>query len=112
MDDERARDLLTQARAEAERALASVDPSRPTQDAEGDVRDRVDMGDDLLEKEIDVGLAEELRERLAAIERAEQRLQDGSYGVSVDSGEPIPDGRLEIIPWAERTAAEQQRLGG
>jgi DnaK suppressor protein len=70
------------------------------------------MGDDLLEKEIDVGLADELRERLAAIARAEQRLADGSYGRSVDSGEPIPDGRLEIIPWAERTAAEQQRLGG
>jgi DnaK suppressor protein len=112
MDPERARELLTQARAEAERALGAVDPSRPTQDAEGDVRDRVDMGDDLLEKEIDVGLAEELRERLAAIERAEQRLEDGGYGLSVDSGEPIPDGRLEIIPWAERTAAEQQRLGG
>jgi DnaK suppressor protein len=112
MDEERARELLARAKTEAERALASVDPSRPTQDAEGDVPDRVDMGDDLLEKEIDVGLADELRERLAAIARAEQRLADGSYGRSVDSGEPIPDGRLEIIPWAERTAAEQQRLGG
>jgi RNA polymerase-binding transcription factor DksA len=30
--------------------------------------------------------------------------------VSVDSGEPIPDGRLEAVPWAERTAKEQSRL--
>lgn len=111
MDDERARELLAGARADAERQLSAIDPSRATVDAAGDVRDRIDMGDDLLEKEIDVGLADELRERLAAIERAEKRLADGSYGLSVDSGEPIPDGRLEIIPWAERTAAEQERLG-
>ena len=46
---------------------------------------------------------------LAAIERAKQRLADGTYGKSVESGEPIPDGRLQSIPWAERTAEEQAR---
>jgi RNA polymerase-binding transcription factor len=111
MDPERARELLARARAETERALSAVDPRHVTEDAEGDVLDRADMGDSLLEKEIDVGLADELHERLAAIERAENRLAEGKYGLSVDSGEPIPDGRLEIIPWAERTAAEQERLG-
>ena len=50
-----------------------------------------------------------LREELAAIERAEQRLRDGTYGLSVESGEPNPDARLEMIPWAERTAEEQAR---
>jgi DnaK suppressor protein len=43
------------------------------------------------------------------VERAEKRLAEGTYGLSVESGEPIPDGRLEIIPWAERTAEEQAR---
>ena len=33
----------------------------------------------------------------------------GTYGLSVDSGEPIPDDRLEAIPWAERTVEEQSR---
>ena len=28
----------------------------------------------------------------------------------MESGEPIPDGRLEAIPWAERTAEEQARF--
>ena len=37
-------------------------------------------------------------------------MEEGTYGVSVESGEPIPDGRLEAIPWAERTAEEQSRL--
>jgi DnaK suppressor protein len=34
---------------------------------------------------------------------------DGTYGVSIESGQPIPDARLEAIPWAERTAEEQAR---
>jgi len=56
-----------------------------------------------------VGLAESLREELAAVERAEQRLANGTYGKSVESGEAIPDGRLQSVPWAERTADEQAR---
>ena len=33
----------------------------------------------------------------------------GTYGLSVESGEPIPDDRLEAVPWAERTVEEQAR---
>jgi DnaK suppressor protein len=47
---------------------------------------------------------------LAAIERAERRLADGTYGLSVETGEPIPDERLEVMPAAERTAEEQARF--
>ena len=55
----------------------------------------------------DEGLADDLREELAAVERAEARLAAGTYGVSIESGEPIPDERLEALPTAERTAAEE-----
>jgi DnaK suppressor protein len=34
-------------------------------------------------------------------------LEDGTYGKSVISGEPIPDGRLEAIPWADRLVEEE-----
>jgi DnaK suppressor protein len=44
--------------------------------------------------------------RLAAIERAEQRLAAGTYGQSVRSGDPIPDERLEADPSAELTVEE------
>ncbi|HVA52352.1 MAG TPA: hypothetical protein VNF05_02445 [Acidimicrobiales bacterium] len=47
-----------------------------------------------------------LQERLAAIERAEQRLRDGTYGHSIRSGEAIPDERLEADPAAELTVEE------
>ena len=68
-----------------------------------------DDASELFEQERDAGLAEELREELAAVERAEQRLMQGTYGLSVESGEPIPDDRLEAVPWAERTVEEQAR---
>ena len=57
---------------------------------------------------LDTGLAEDLAEQLAAVERAEARLAAGAYGLSVDSGAPIPDARLEALPTAERTVEEQQ----
>ena len=64
----------------------------------------------MFENERDQSLIDRLRSELTAIERAEQRIEEGTYGISVESGEPIPDGRLEAVPWADRTADEQSRL--
>jgi len=80
---------------------------------EGD--ERVEPGDrdseDLYQDEYNQGRAEDLRRELAALERAEARLAEGTYGLSVESGKPIPDARLEARPTAERTVEEQDRLG-
>lgn len=107
MDPDRARELLAQERARIDRELASV--TQPSDDEEPDVADAAVGATDLMEAETGEGLAEPLREELAAIERAEARLAEGTYGLSLESGEPIPDARLEAIPWAERTAEEQAR---
>ena len=50
-----------------------------------------------------------LRDRLAALDRAEQRLDNGTYGRSVRSGLPIPEERLEADPAAELTIEEAHR---
>jgi DnaK suppressor protein len=110
MDSSEARELLATERARIESALAGL--AKPEGDEEAHTDDSGDSAPELLETEIDEGLARPLREQLAAIERAEQRLTDGSYGKSVESGEAIPDGRLRSIPWAERTAEEQARYEG
>jgi DnaK suppressor protein len=108
MDSDRARELLAQERDRIEHAMTSLGREGPL---EGD--DRVEPGDqaseDLYQDEFDAGRAEELREQLAALERAEARLAEGRYGLSVESGEPIPDDRLEAVPTAERTVEEQER---
>jgi DnaK suppressor protein len=108
MEEGYARELLARERARIEEALSDAQPEKP----DDGPRDASDDAADLFDEELGEGIADHLREELAAIERAEQRLANGTYGVSVDSGEPIPDGRLEAIPWAERTAEEQGRYEG
>jgi DnaK suppressor protein len=108
MDSAQARELLARERARIEAALGGL--TRPEGDGEAASFDEGDVAPGLLGNEIDQGLAAPLREALAGVERAERRLAEGTYGLSVESGEPIPDGRLQSIPWAERTAEEQARL--
>jgi DnaK suppressor protein len=46
--------------------------------------------------------------RLARVERALAKIADGTYGLSDLSGERIPEGRLEAMPDAINTVAEQE----
>jgi RNA polymerase-binding transcription factor len=104
MDPERARTLLATERKRIERALVEL---RHQDTGEPADEDPASEASDLYQDELDEGLADDLREELAAVERAEERLAAGTYGLSIESGAPIPDERLEIIPWAERTADEE-----
>jgi DnaK suppressor protein len=107
MDPAQARELLAAERARIERALARLgheDTGEPADD-----QDPANLASELYEDELDQGLADELREELAAVERAEARLVDGTYGLSIESGKPIPDERLEAVPTAERTVEEEAR---
>ena len=108
MDSDRARELLARERERVEHALATLGRQGPQE-----ASDRIEPGDkgseDLYQDEFDAGRVEDLQRQLAAIERAEARLAAGTYGLSVQSGDPIPDGRLEAVPTAELTIEEQER---
>jgi DnaK suppressor protein len=108
MDPDRARALLQRERKRIEKALADLAPEDTGELSDLDSH-LGDEASELYEDERDEGLAEDLRDQLAAVQRAEQRLADGSYGLSIESGEPIPDARLEAQPTAERTVEEQSR---
>ena len=108
IDADHARELLARERKRIERALAQL---RHTDSGELAGEDSASLGSDLYQDELDEGLAGDLREELAAVERAEARLAAGTYGFSIESGDPIPDGRLEALPTAERTVEEEERLG-
>ena len=107
MDAERARELLAQERQRIERLLPKL--AREDTGEPADENDAGNQAADLYQDELDEGLSDDLREELAAVERAEARLAAGTYGISIESGEPIPDERLEVIPTAERTAEEEAR---
>ena len=112
MEPDRARQLLQRERERVDAELSSLRSAHGDGEEELSRVDQhtADAGSDLFENERDQSVINRLRQELAAIERAEQRVEDGTYGVSVESGEPIPDGRLEAIPWADRTAEEQAGL--
>jgi DnaK suppressor protein len=111
VDPEHARQLLARERERIEQAIASLGGESATGAEQEEPGDR--DSETLFQNEFDAGLAEDLAEQLAALERAEARLRAGVYGLSVESGEPIPDERLQALPTAELTLAEQAaREGG
>jgi DnaK suppressor protein len=107
MDPERARELLARERDRIEQALGLH--SGGSLESDENVEPGDEGSEDLYQDEMDAGRRADLEGELAAVERAEARLKDGTYGLSVRSGEPIPDGRLEARPTAELTVEEQQR---
>jgi DnaK suppressor protein len=106
VDPERARELLAAERERIERSLRRLGPVDDGEEA--DEFDAANRATDLYEDELAEGREEDLRAQLAAVERAEERLAAGTYGLSIESGEPIPDERLEALPTAELTANEER----
>ena len=110
VESERARELLARERQRIVQVLGGLTPQESDEPTTTD-QHMADQASDLYENELDEGLSDDLRAELAALERAEQRLAAGTYGLSIESGEPIPDERLEVVPTAERTAALSGRAG-
>jgi DnaK suppressor protein len=107
MDQEEARARLTAERGEVEALIRDAESVvRQGQQAEQETGDVADPAQPLAAEGEADAIAGSLRDRLAAIDRALQRLDNGSYGTSVRSGRPIPDERLEADPAAELTVDE------
>ena len=110
MDDARARELIAAKRAELQEILTNGERSvADDHDAAGsgqEAGDAVDPAPGLEAASVDDAIVDSVRERLAGLDRAEERLAAGTYGRSVRSGDVIPDERLEIDPGAELTVDE------
>ncbi|EFH79842.1 TraR/DksA family transcriptional regulator [Ktedonobacter racemifer] len=46
---------------------------------------------------------------LQEVRNALKRLEDGTYGRCIDCGQPIPEKRLEAIPWAARCIQDEEK---
>ena len=68
-----------------------------------------DTAQDMAQREVDQALHDVDDRRIANIERALQKIEDGSYGLSDLSGEPIPQARLEATPEAILTMQEERQ---
>jgi RNA polymerase-binding transcription factor len=82
-------------KAEADSLLVDRDP--------GDVQFDEESGDGdtlAIERERDLALSSHARQAVEEIDEALARIKAGTYGICVTSGLPIPEERLEVIPWA------------
>ena len=109
MDDKRARELVSRERHRIEAALAELSGDEQAEDASRDDQagESAEAGSDVQLEMVDQALVAQLEIDLAAVDRAEARIEQGTFGVSVESGARIPDDRLEAEPLAERTVEEQ-----
>jgi len=63
-----------------------------------------------VEREQLFAYSEQDHDRLRLIEEALQRMDTGTYGFCLSSGQPIPIERLRAIPWARYCAGVQERI--
>jgi DnaK suppressor protein len=107
MEEERARELLDAERARVTALLAdTAEAGQADRSAESEPGDWDDRAQPLTAEGSDDAVVAGLMGRLEALDRAEERLAAGTYGVSILSGQPIPDERLEADPAAELTVDE------
>ncbi len=110
MNYDRARVLLATERARVEELLGDTatagQDNRTAADEQGDM---FDPAEPLIAEGTDDAVTASLRDRLDSLKRAEQRLEAGTYGLSVQSGLPISEARLEADPAAELTLEEAEQ---
>jgi len=70
-----------------------------------------DAATDTFDRDLTLSLASFEQEKLYEIEAALKRIDDGSYGICELTGQPIPQRRLEAVPWARFSEAAERDLG-
>ena len=96
-------------RMQREAQEVSRERSQEYQDTQADSGDESQY---LFEREVDATLGQQFGQELKDVNRALEKIEEGTYGLSDRSGEPIVKGRLEAIPEALYTIEEQQRREG
>lgn len=71
-----------------------------------------DTGTEMHEQELDETTELILADEARSVELAQQRLDEGQYGICIECGKEIPAARLEAIPEAIRCIDDQQRYEG
>jgi RNA polymerase-binding protein DksA len=69
-----------------------------------------DFGTDNFEQQMTLGLIENNEKLLQEIDAALERIENGTYGFCVYSGEPISKARLDAIPWTPYSIETQRKV--
>ena len=93
-----------------DRSIAVLRGERPApEDGPSNVPDPSDAGANLSETERTAAVLHSAQQQRGNVLAALSRMSEGTYGLCVDCGKPVPDGRLEARPDASRCVACQAR---
>lgn len=118
MDSRQISQLLTAAKEAHLREVAELEQFAGTghspRDLSGDLDDvgqhPADAATDTTEREVDLGLLEDVRAVIVEIDAAAQRVEEGTYGRCEECNKAIADERLQAVPWARRCQEHQADL--
>lgn len=80
-----------------------------------DLADDADLAANAINQQISFSIREKEMAKLRRIDAALGRIEEGTYGLCIESGEEISERRLEGQPWAEyclEVAEEMERESG
>ena len=113
LDTAAARKRLEDVRDELDRSLAVLNGAHQQHPLIADYpQDPTDAGTNLAESDRAEAILAAAKARRLLVLDALVRLENGSYGVCVDCGKPVPEGRLEVKPEAARCLTCQAKRDG
>ncbi len=111
IDTQKVRERLEAKRAKLQHEIAELTFQEASSGQPGQgVEDRGETAQAFQEVQRDESILQNQRHLLADVEEALRRLQDGTYGRCLSCGQPIPERRLEAIPWAVRDVVCEEQM--
>jgi DnaK suppressor protein len=105
---------LEEKKAELERSIAGLTEAHPTpvdaNEASQDSMDFEEIAVDFLETQQEQSTLVNEQALLTQVNQALKRIDLGTYGICVNCGGPIPEKRLEALPWAALDVKCQEEL--
>ncbi len=109
-----ARQRLEAKRKELQESIAGLTEAHPTPvgaiEAGEGPQDFEEIAVDFLETQQEQSLLVNEQALLAEVESALKRIDQGTYGKCTNCGQPIPEKRLEALPWASRDIKCEEQL--
>jgi DnaK suppressor protein len=75
-----------------------------------DTNDQADCGTDEFDHDLAFSILSQEESALHEVDAAIRRIEEGTYGVCEETGQPIPDARLRAVPWTRYEKKVQERL--
>ncbi len=90
-------------------SISTAEVKRPDE-ATGYSQHQADQGTDDFDRQVNLEVTGEEFRILRQIDRALEKIREGTYGICDVSGEEIPKPRLDAMPYANTTVKAQEKI--